>query len=494
MKALFINPSVGYYTRALSNPLGLISIATYVKKNGHEVLFEDRCIKKSNIAKVIDSYKPDIIGITLMSSRGIKDAIKVSQVAKKKGVTVVWGGQMPSMQIEEVLASEFVDYISYGEGEYTWLEMMDALRDGKSFDDIKGLAYKKNGKIVITPCREFINLRDLPVSDFTIVDMDKYMQPYLGCKRMVYLYSSKGCPCRCAFCSNQNFHKSIHRKRPNEYVISEVKHLIDNYDLDGVYFSDELWCVKKSDLIDFCQKVHEAKVDFHWGIELRIGMFDEEEYQMLYDAGCRWIFFGVESGSPEMQKIINKNINYDKIAPTFEILNRIGITTIASFIVGFPGETVEQLRDTVKLLNTIKANLTPVYHFTPLPGTPLYDQVVANGTYIPPKRLQDFGKVVATEHVGQNLSAVPDVDLKVIRSWYHWQSFSNKDALQEHKSFEFAKETILNGLHSISLKGPISFFVDGFKALYEFLYVFWYAHAYKKIIKKYRLDETPKNN
>ena len=104
MKVLFINPSVGYYTRALSNPMGLLSIATYVKNNGHEVLFEDRSVKKRSISKVIDDFKPDIIGISLMSSRGVKDAIKVSECAKKKGITVVWGGQMPSMQVEEVLA------------------------------------------------------------------------------------------------------------------------------------------------------------------------------------------------------------------------------------------------------------------------------------------------------------------------------------------------------------------------------------------------------
>lgn len=490
MKVLFINPSVGYYTRALSNPLGLLSIATYVKKNGHEVLLEDRSIKKNNLSKLIDSFKPDIIGVSLMSSRGVKDAIKVSKLAKNKDITVVWGGQMPSMQIEEVLANDFVDYISYGEGEFTWLEMMNALEEGKTFTDIKGLAYKENGKTIITPCREFIDLRELPVADYTLIDTPKYMQTYLGCKKMMYVYSSKGCPCRCAFCSNQNFHKSTHRKRPNEIVLNEVKYLIDNYGLDGVYFSDELWCLKRSDLVDFCQRVHDMGLKFHWGIEMRIGMFEEEDFQMLYDAGCRWILFGVETGSPEMQEIIHKNIDYSKIAHTFEVLNRIGITTVASFIVGFPGETVDQLRDTVKLLNTIKANLTPVFHFTPLPGTELYNKVVADGIYKAPTKLKDMGKVVATEHIGQNLSAVPDVDLKVIRSWYHWKSFSNKGALQEHKSFEFAKETIINGLHSISLKGPISFFVDGFKALYEFLYVFWYSHAYPKIIKKYGLNKT----
>ncbi|MBQ8765925.1 MAG: B12-binding domain-containing radical SAM protein, partial [Clostridia bacterium] len=477
MKVLFINPSVGYYTRALSNPLGLLSIATYVKNNGHQVKLEDRCVNKANINKLLDSFKPDIVGVSLMSSRGLVDAAKVSKAAKAKGIPVVWGGQMPSMQIEEVLLNDFVDYVSYGEGEETWLEMLNALEKNESFSEIQGLAYTENGKTVITPCRKFADLRDMPVSDYTLIDPPKYMQTYLGCKKMMYVYSSKGCPCRCAFCSNQTFHKSTHRKRPNDIVLSEVKYLIDNYGVDGIYFSDELWCIKRSDLVDFCQRVHDMNLNFHWGIEMRIGMFEEEDYQMLYDAGCRWILFGIETGSKEMQEIIHKNIDYSKIAPTFEVLNRIGITTIASFIIGFPNETTKQLKDTVRLLNTVKANLTPVFHFTPLPGTELYNQVVANGTYKAPRKLKDMSKVVATESLGVNLSAVPSVDLRVIRSWYLWKSFSNKSALQEHGAFEFAKETILNGLHSISLKGPVSFLIDGFKALYEFLYIFWYSHA-----------------
>ena len=490
MKVLFINPSVGYYTRALSNPLGLLSIATYVKNNGHQVKLEDRCVNKANINKLLDSFKPDIVGVSLMSSRGLVDAAKVSKAAKAKGIPVVWGGQMPSMQIEEVLLNDFVDYVSYGEGEETWLEMLNALEKNESFSEIQGLAYTENGKTVITPCRKFADLRDMPVSDYTLIDPPKYMQTYLGCKKMMYVYSSKGCPCRCAFCSNQTFHKSTHRKRPNDIVLSEVKYLIDNYGVDGIYFSDELWCIKRSDLVDFCQRVHDMNLNFHWGIEMRIGMFEEEDYQMLYDAGCRWILFGIETGSKEMQEIIHKNIDYSKIAPTFEVLNRIGITTIASFIIGFPNETTKQLKDTVRLLNTVKANLTPVFHFTPLPGTELYNQVVANGTYKAPRKLKDMSKVVATESLGVNLSAVPSVDLRVIRSWYLWKSFSNKSALQEHGAFEFAKETILNGLHSISLKGPVSFLIDGFKALYEFLYIFWYSHAYPKIIKKYDLDKS----
>ena len=489
MKILLINPSVGYYTRALSNPLGLLSIGTYLKQNGHDVKIYDRCVNKTKLRVILNEFDPHIVGISVMSSRGLKDAIKVSKEIKKSGKTVVWGGQLPSMQTELVLENDYVDIVSLGEGEITWKELADCYENKRNLSDVSGIAYKINGKPVFNACRDFSDLRDMPISDWSLIDVPKYMQTYLGCKKMMYIYSSKGCPCRCAFCSNVNFHKSTHRKRPNEYVIEEIKHLIDNYGLDGVFFSDELWCIKKSDMLDFCQRIHDNSLDFHWGVQLRIGIFNEDDFQTMYDAGCRWIFFGVESGSSEMLEKIHKNIDKDKIKPTIEALKKIGITSICSYIIGFPDETVEQLKDTVKLINDTDANLTPIYHFTPLPGTELYNEMISKNRYKPANNLLDLSKVIATESVGNNLSGVPTKDLRVIRSWYHWKGFTNKTAYSSGKSFEFALQTVLSGLHSISLKGPVSFFVNGFLALYEFLYVLWYSHAYPDIIKKYNLKD-----
>lgn len=488
MNILLINPSVGYYTRALSNPLGLLSIGTYLKQYGHNVKIYDRCVDNTDLSTVLKEFSPELVGVSVMSSRGLKDAVKISKSLKEHSITVVWGGQLPSMQTELVLNSGYVDIVSLGEGEITWQQLAECFSAGLSWKAIDGIAYKEDsGKIIINKCRDFSDLKDMPVSDWSLLDVPKYMQTYLGCNKMMYIYSSKGCPCRCAFCSNVNFHKSTHRKRPNEYVIAEIEYLIKEYGLDGVFFSDELWCVKKSDMYDFCSRIKEKNLEFHWGVQLRIGMLEKEDFQLMYDAGCRWIFFGVETGSPEMLKKIHKNIDLEQIKPTIDALKEIGITSICSYIIGFPDESVEQLRDTVKLIMETESNLTPIYHFTPLPGTELYEKLIEQNRYRAADNLEELSKIVATESIGVNFSSVPDRDLRVIRSWFHWKGFSNKTAYTSGKSFEFAKQTILSGLHSISLKGPVHFFVDGFTALYEFLYVVWYSHAYPDIIKKYGL-------
>ena len=487
MRVLLVNPSTGYFTRALFNPLGLMAIGSYLRSIGHEVRLLDRCIDNTRFRTVLDEFKPQLIGVSLMSSRTLKDAIKISKIAKEYQLYVTWGGAMASMQEDIILGSDYVDSVIFSEGEYTFKELIEALEGKRDFSSVKSLYYKENGKIIKNEPRPFADLADFPMFDFSLINVEDYLQQYLGCKKMMYLYSSKGCPYHCTFCSNTVFHRSCHRKKPNEIVIKEIKYLIENYGLDGIYFSDELWVIKRSDMIDFCRRVKEENLHFHWGMEMRIGIFSEEDYQMMYDAGCRWVLYGIESGSPQRLKAVKKQIDYEQILPTFKCLKKIGITSVASFIIGFPDETEEELKETCALMQQINANLTPVFHFTPLPGTQLYNEVVAKGVFKAPTTMKDLTREIATETLAKNFSAVASTDLRVIRSYFHWKSFTKKDSLESNRDFTFALQTILNGLNSISKKGILMFFHDGFKALHEFLYVFWYSHAYPRIKKKYGL-------
>ncbi|MBQ7639286.1 MAG: B12-binding domain-containing radical SAM protein [Clostridia bacterium] len=489
MKALFFFPATGYYNRALSNPLGLLSIASFLKRRGHDVKILDRNIGKIDIRREISEFAPDAVGISVMSARGVNDAVKISKTAKDAGVVVIWGGQMPTLSTEMALTCPYVDYVAMGEGEYVWEDILNAVSKGLPIADIPGVASRgENGEVRAVPCRPFADLRDIGPLDFTLLKMEKYTQTYLGCKKMVYLYSAKGCPGRCAFCSNTTFHKSVFRKRPVDFVIQELKFLTENYGVDGVYFSDELWCLRREEMLEFCRELVRSGINIRFGIQMRVGILKEEDYKLLYDCGCRWVFFGIESGNAEMQKRIHKYMPSEKIRETFEMTDRIGLTSFASMIIGYPDETEEQLRDSVRLMNSVKASMRPVYHFTPLPGTEFYREVVERGIYEPPRTLKKMSSVIETESLGVNLSKVPDVDLKVIRSWYNWQAFSDKSALKSGKKFEFALDTIRSGLHSISMQGVFSFFVNGFAAFREFVSTFWYSHAYPDIVKKYELN------
>ncbi|MBR2590330.1 MAG: B12-binding domain-containing radical SAM protein [Clostridia bacterium] len=488
MKVLLVNPNVGYFNSAVFNPLGLLAIGSYLKSIGHEVKLLDRCVETVNFKKYLASFRPEVVGFSIMSPRGIKDAVKLSKIAKQHGCYVTWGGAVPTIQPEMVLKETCIDSVIISEGEYTFRELLETLESGSTqFENIKGLAYRESGVFRRNADRPFADLSQFPMTDYSLIHVEKYLIPYLGCERLMYMYSGKGCPCSCTFCTNTSFHKSCSRKRPNAYVIAEIKYLIENYGLDGVYFSDELWCADKKEMFDFCRRVKEENLKFSWFIMSRVDQFSKEEYELMFECGCRGVMFGIETGSREMMKKIHKNINYDRIIPSFAALKHIGITNIASFIIGYPDETVEQLKDTVNLIQHLDAHLTPVFHLTPLPGTAIYDEVVGQGKYKPITTLKECAKVIPTISVGKNLSAVPTLDLRVIRSRFVWNSFSNKNAIEKKKPFTFAKDTVLSGWRAITQKGIISFLVDGFSAFGNFCYIFWFAHMYPRVRKKYGL-------
>lgn len=218
MKILFTVADTGYYRSGLSNPLGVLSIATYLKKNGYEVIVYDRNVNREKLSRLLKSYDPDIVGVSVVSSRGLKDAVKVSETVKKSGKLVVWGGQMPTMQTALCFDCGCIDYIIMGEGELTFLELAQKIQNGQSPDGIDGLAYKRNGEIVYTKCRDFADLKELPLIDWNLADPRVYYQKYIY-DNLLYLFSSKGCPFNCAFCGNLGYHRCTHQKAPNGYDI-----------------------------------------------------------------------------------------------------------------------------------------------------------------------------------------------------------------------------------------------------------------------------------
>ncbi len=488
MKVLLINPSVGYYTRAISNPLGLLALASYLKSQGHIVKVIDRCAKKVNLEKEICICKPDVVGISLMSGRGLKDSEKISRIARKYGITIVAGGYFPTMSPDLVLNSSIADIVVLREGEITFQEVLQSIEHNLSLENILGIAYKKDGKVYINPDRPFADLSDFPELDWSLLNPKDYFQTFFNCTKMLYLYSSKGCPGRCTFCSNHFYNRSTFRKRPNDIVIREIKNLVENYGLNGVYFTGELWCAKKDDAYDFCKKIKEENLKFNWGMLSKINQYTREDLAVMYDAGCKFICFGIESGSKEMQKTLRKNINLDKSKETFKNCKELGITSVASFMIGLPNETEEQLKETIAYIKSIEASIIVIYLFSPIENTEIYNCLVNEGKINELDNDTGFNKkYIAMENPGYNFSKIPDIELKVIKAFFDWKSFSGKNTVNGSYRYAFAIQTIVNGFKSISKNGLISFFINGFKALGTFLYVYYYSHMYYNILKKYNL-------
>ena len=490
MRILFINPSTSRYARSVSVPLGLLSIASYLEHNGHTVRIYDRTVDKTDMNTVLDEFVPELAGISLISYKSITDTLEIAEQLKNRDCPVIVGGPLASVLTELTLKFNYIDAVSLGEGEETWLELAEYYDSAKgSLNDIKGLAFRdNNGNVVFTEEREFIDLSILPPLNWELINVPKYFQASYGCKKMLYLYAAKGCPHSCTFCYNKDFHRCTYRKRPLKVLLDEIQHLVTVYGMDGVYFADEMWCRNRNEMHEICDSLKALALDFVWGCQTRIGLFNEEDFRYMAQSGCRWIFFGIESGSKAVLERINKRINYEKITDTFRDCKKAGIVSIGSFIVGFPDETAEDLKETVKLINTLDTSLINLNYLALIPGSEIYKSLVESGKYVEVNSLREYTKISPMERLEYNYSHIPDIDIKVIRAYFMWRSFTANDVPGVEK-FGFAKKVITDALKSIKTGDFIAFIISTLFAGMEFLKIFFYANFFPGIKRKYNIKK-----
>lgn len=491
INVLLINPETERFSRSVTLPLGLLSIASYLSFHGYSVRLYDRVVEKESLETVAEAFVPDVVGVSLVSYKSIADVCFVSEFFKKQGIPVIWGGPLASELPEVSLKNACVDAISVGEGEQTWLELVQACqRHETDWSQIPGLVIRDpDGNALYTPDRPFLDLGILPETDWSFIDVPKYFQSSYGCKRMLYLYAAKGCPHNCSFCYNKDFHKCRYRKRPMEHVLHEIRFLVETYDMDGIYFADELWCRNVREMHETCDSLKSLGLNFVWGCQTRIGLFGEEDFRYMYDAGCRWIFFGVESGSPRILEQMNKRIAYDKIEQTFADCKAAGIVAIGSFIIGYPGETAQDTKQTIALIERLPTKLINFNYFIAIPGSDIYQRLVDEKRH---PGISDFQTLEVQDPMGTllyNFSELTDREIKVIYSHYMWRSFTTSDLVVDGEKSSFTKKVILDALHTalFSVKnGEFGAFLSylWFSGV-SFLRILFYAKAFPSVKKRF---------
>lgn len=487
MKLLLINPKPKHYYKSVTCPLGILSIATYLKNRNHIVKIVDSTIKKNNYKKFINEFKPDVVGISLISHKSITDAIKASEVAHSKNIPVVWGGPFASAIPATILKHGSIDYIIIGEGEITWDALLEALEKKTALNNIEGLAYTKGTEIVINKNRAFADLADLPILDWSLVNPSDYFQSLFSAKKMLYLYSGKGCPGQCTFCFNKGFNNCIYRKRPFEYCIQEIEYLVKNCGIDGIHFADELWCRNEKEMIANCSKLDNTGLNIVWGCNARIGTYKREDFERMFRSGCRWMYFGVESGSETIQEEIKKGISLEKVTETINNCVDAGIVAIASFIIGLPDETQDDIKKTIALAKNISRAMYDFNFYTPYEGSEMCDKLIAQGRYKIPESLEDFSKIIPTEKLKANFSKIPTKELKVILAFFMWSSFSRKTASPDSGRYAFTKKAVADAVKGLFGRGFNNFLMSFASDTEDFLEIIFSLIFHPNIRKKYDL-------
>jgi anaerobic magnesium-protoporphyrin IX monomethyl ester cyclase len=486
VKVLLINAGSNYVLQKTVIPLGLLSIATNLKKHGHEVWIYDRAAEGGSIKKRLREIAPDVVGISSLTFGSFRDALKVSACAKKRGLPVIWGGQIPSLVPEVVLRNEAVDAVVIGDGEFAMLELLEVFENKKPLSAIEGLAYKMDGEVIFTKQRALADLADFPVIDWSFVDPGKYFIRNVSCKRTLHVYSSKGCPGQCTYCYSPCFSRRSWRARPMEHILSEIAFLVGTYKLDGIYFADDLISPDKDYLSFFCDAIKTSGIQFFWGCNMRADTCTREELQMMYDAGCRWILFGIESGSKERQQAIKKRLDLDKAKTTIRRCREIGILTTTSFIVGYPDETVKELKETVGYMLELESDVRVTGTYGVIPKSELFDYLLKNGKIEEPQTFEDWDKLKWLDKMGRNLSCVPAFDLKVIVNWFFLMIIRTKSGNSKDKTHFWAKRLVGQTIDFFKMGSLKSIVLLALSAK-QFIKIVFYATMFPCIRKKYGL-------
>jgi len=227
-------------------PLSVLLVAAPLVKYGYSVKIIDQRVEKNWKEILLKELRknPLLVGISALTGRQILYGLQVSQLVKENSnALVVWGGVHPSLLPEQTLQNKFIDIVVIGEGEETLLELANKLKRKEDWSNILGIGYKRNGKIHINKRREFINLNTQPKIPYNLIDIEKYIakKSFASGKpgRDVALYTSRGCPHRCAFCYNKEFNKRVWRGESAERVIEHIKYLVNTYKISSFNVQDD---------------------------------------------------------------------------------------------------------------------------------------------------------------------------------------------------------------------------------------------------------------
>ena len=378
MKVTLINPpqtnSKYKFMGVVAPPLGLAYMAAVLEESGVEVKIVDASaldMTWNDLEDQMQKISPQLVAITALTPT-IDQAFKTAEITKKvcPDALVVMGGYHPSFNYDSVLENDSVDLVIRGEGEETLLELVQTLENGGDLSNVKGIAYDN----VVTPARPLItDLDSLPFPARHLLPMDHYK--LLNMKtRMSTMITSRGCPMQCSFCASAALHGPKLRLRSAKSIVNEMEHLVDDFNVETIAFMDDTFTIHKSRVHEICAEIKKRELKVFWGCASRVDTLNEELLKEMKEAGCIAIFLGVESADQQILDGVNKETTIEKIRNAFEISRKEKIRTIASVVLGMPGDTHENIKRTINFVKELKPSYAIFSLATPYPGTRFYQQ------------------------------------------------------------------------------------------------------------------------
>ena len=369
----------------LEYPLGLVCIASALKQAfGDKVRsriesYDEKSDQLEKIELLLNDFKPDILGLRCLTM-GRKPFHEIATLAKKKFRVplVIAGGPHATDSPEDVLDNDAFDCAVLGEGEQTAIDLISHFFENKSLNSVQGLAVRSlNGTCKKSTRAPIMDLDNLPMPDHNLVDFQNINKGHVDFSFRLNvphanLFTSRGCPFKCIYC-HQVFGKKFRAHTP-ERIMAEIQKLHENFGITNFQIIDDIFNIDRTRAMRFFEMVISSGLNlvFSFPNGLRGDIVDEELVDVMWEAGVRYIAYAVETGSPRIQKLIQKNLNLERIAEAISLSTAKGILTRGFFMIGFPTETEEEALMTINFAKSSELALAMFFSVVYFPGTPLF--------------------------------------------------------------------------------------------------------------------------
>ena len=366
MKILFINPPNSPFTgkNLLIDPIDLLVVATYIKHQKNEVKVLDMDVEKMSPEEsenIIRSFSPDVVvilfdyHIPLHTSATLIDILQIASIAKQYGSYIVVGGKVATFDKERLLYEKSpIDFAISYEVELPLKNFLNALENKSDIYSIKGFSYLKDGSIHSNENDVMADFDSLPTPDRSLLNIGKYID-------VRTILSSRGCIMNCIFCATPGFWGRWRSRSPKK-VVEEIADLVNNYQAKKILFLDDNAMVSKERMAEISRLIIKKKIKTKLGCLGSISLFDEETMKLMYQAGFRWIHYGVESGNDNILRKINKNITQEQIRDVINKTKEIGFRIRTSWIIDLPNITEGALDDTLGLIRDTQTDEIRIHY------------------------------------------------------------------------------------------------------------------------------------
>jgi anaerobic magnesium-protoporphyrin IX monomethyl ester cyclase len=449
MRVLFITPPFHAGVVEVAGrwvPLYFVYVAGALRASGHEAVIYDAMTKfvgYEEIGKKISDVKPDVVCTSAITCTS-PDAIKVMELAKEidPSIKTVCGGIHASFMYEEMFSlTGALDYVVRGEGEQTIVELADAIAAGGDVSGVKGIAYRKDGGVIVTPKRPFIeSLDNLPMA-WDALDWTDYTYFIRPGSRLGSISTSRGCDKDCTFCSQQKFWEQTWRARSPEDLLRELEELSTVYGVDVVLLTDDYPTPDRVRWEKFLDLLIDRRLPMEILMETRaVDIIRDRDILWKYkEAGVVHIYVGTEATEQEALDLMKKDLKIDESREALSLLRDAGIITETSLILGLPDDTKESMQRTIELAREFNPDFAHFLAIAPWPYSDLYEELKPHIEVFDYKKYNLIDPIIKPKAM-----TIEDVDLAIVEGYRDF--YMNKFVDLMEGDDEFRKDYLIRSM------------------------------------------------